>query len=126
MACHLGFLDAWETRYGSACSDRRDSLFGIGGNCYSCEQQTPIYTELDTPGSLSQRAKSYLTSDPALVVLYKQLRDMTLQTLKGASMVSPRAEWEFIIQCARLYDRMGCDLLALDLGKTDLFTLAPT
>ena len=51
------------------------------------------------------------------MVLYKQLRDKTLQTLKGASKISPRAEWEFVIQNARLYDRMGCDLLALDLGK---------
>ena len=50
-------------------------------------------------------------------MLYKQLRAKTLQTLKGASKISPRAEWEFVIQNARLYDRMGCDLLALDLGK---------
>lgn len=64
------------------------------------------------------QAKSYLASDPALVVLYKQLRDKTLQTLKGASKISPRAEWEFVTQNARLYDRMGCDLLALDLGIT--------
>ena len=55
------------------------------------------------------------------MVLYKQLRDKTLQTLKGASKISPRTEWEFVIQNARLYDRMGCDLLALDLG---MFTLA--
>lgn len=62
------------------------------------------------------QAKSYLANDPALVVLYKQLREKTLQTLKGASMIAPRAEWEFIMQNALLYDRMGCDLLALDLG----------
>ena len=71
---------------------------------------------LDTPETPTQEAKSYLTTDPALVVLYKQLRDKTLQTLKGASKISPRAEWQFVMQTARLYDRMGCDLLALDLG----------
>lgn len=38
-------------------------------------------------------------------------------------MISPQAEWDFIMQNARLYDRMGCDLLALDLGK--LCTLTP-
>ena len=64
------------------------------------------------------QSRSYLSSDPALVVLYKQLRDKTLQTLKGASKITPRAEWEFVIQNARLYDRMGCDLLALDLGTS--------
>ena len=60
---------------------------------------------------------SYLATDPALVVLYKQLRDKSLQTLKGATEITPRAEWDFVMQTARLYDRMGCDLLALDLGK---------
>ena len=50
-----------------------------------------------------------------MVVLYKTLREKTLQTLKGASKVPARAEWDFVIRNARLYDRMGCDLLALDL-----------
>jgi hypothetical protein len=42
---------------------------------------------------------------------------MTLLTLKGASKVRPREEWEFVIRNARLYDRMGCDFLALDLVR---------
>lgn len=57
-----------------------------------------------------------MANDPALIILYKQLREKTLQTLKGASKIPPRVEWEFVIQNARLYDRMGCDILALDLG----------
>ena len=74
------------------------------------------------------QSKSYLSTDPALIVLYKQLREKknsTFQkTLKGASSsssssmgISPRAEWEFVVQNARLYDRMGCDILALDLVR---------
>lgn len=51
------------------------------------------------------------------MVLYHQLRAKTLQTLKGASKVHPREEWEFVCRNARLYDRMGCDLLALDLVR---------
>ncbi|OJJ49980.1 hypothetical protein ASPZODRAFT_13084 [Penicilliopsis zonata CBS 506.65] len=70
-----------------------------------------------TPGMIRLQAKSYLSNDPALVVLYKQLRDKTLQTLKGASQVPALAEWTFILRNARLYDRMGCDLLALDLVR---------
>ncbi|KAF9886292.1 regulator of (H+)-ATPase in vacuolar membrane [Aspergillus nanangensis] len=70
-----------------------------------------------SPGMVSLQAKSYLSNDPALVVLYKQLREKTLQTLKGASQVSARSEWEFIVRNARLYGRMGCDLLALDLVR---------
>ena len=70
-----------------------------------------------SPGIIPLQAKSYLSNDPALVVLYKQLREKTLQTLKGASKVSAQAEWSFVIRNARLYDRMGCDLLALDLVR---------
>ena len=58
-----------------------------------------------------------MSNDPALVVLYKQLREKTLQTLKGASQIPALAEWSFILRNARLYDRMGCDLLALDLVR---------
>lgn len=50
-------------------------------------------------------------------MLYQQLREKTLQTLKGASKVPARDEWEFILRNARLYDRMGCDLLALNLVR---------
>ncbi|KAL4977321.1 RAVE protein 1 C terminal-domain-containing protein [Aspergillus desertorum] len=74
-------------------------------------------TSPETPGSIPLQAKSYLSNDPALVVLYRQLREMTLQTLKGASKVSAQAEWDFVLRNARLYDRMGCDLLALDLVR---------
>ncbi|KAI9842429.1 MAG: regulator of (H+)-ATPase in vacuolar membrane [Sclerophora amabilis] len=78
---------------------------------------SPIHTLLERPPSPGMQSKSYLANDPALVVLYKQLREKTLQTLKGASKVLPRAEWDFIMHNARLYDRMGCDVLALDLVR---------
>jgi hypothetical protein len=71
------------------------------------------------------QSKSYLSNDPALVVLYQQLREKTLQTLKGASQVRPVEEWEFLLRNARLYDRMGCDLLALDLIRRWEFLGAP-
>ncbi|CAG8239628.1 unnamed protein product [Penicillium salamii] len=70
-----------------------------------------------SPGHVKLQSKSYLSNDPALVVLYHQLRAKTLQTLKGASKVRPREEWEFVCRNARLYDRMGCDFLALDLVR---------
>jgi hypothetical protein len=69
------------------------------------------------------QAKSYLSNDPALVVLYRQLREKSVQTLKGALMINPREEWNFIMQNARLYSRMGCDLLALDLTRNWEFLL---
>lgn len=79
---------------------------------------SPVYTLLETPQSPDLQAKLFLTDDPALVVLYSQLRQKTLQTLRGASKVTPKVEWAFVLHNARLYDRMGCDLLALDLGTS--------
>ena len=77
-------------------------------------------------GKAKLQAKSYLSNDPALVVLYKQLRKKSLQTLKGASQVPAPAEWNFILRNARLYDRMGCDLLALDLVRHWEFLREPS
>lgn len=74
-------------------------------------------TPPNSAGEVKLQAKSYLSNDPALVVLYKQLRAKSLQTLKGASQVRAPAEWNFVLRSARLYDRMGCDLLALDLVR---------
>ncbi|UKZ92498.1 uncharacterized protein TrAFT101_007451 [Trichoderma asperellum] len=79
---------------------------------------TPIYTLLETPSSPDLKSRSFLADDPALVVLYSQLRQQTLQTLRGASKVSPKVEWEFVLHSAKLYDRMGCDLLGLSLVRT--------
>lgn len=76
-----------------------------------------LHTNAEGQEEVPLQAKSYLANDPALVVLYRQLREKTLQALKGASKIPARDEWEFVIRNARLYDRMGCDLLALDLVK---------
>lgn len=86
---------------------------------------TPLTHLLDTPETPSSAAKSYLSDDPALVVLYKQLREKSLQTLRGATMIGMREEWDFVLHTAGLYDRMGCDVLALDLVKTWEFLLPP-
>ncbi|KAI9736645.1 MAG: regulator of (H+)-ATPase in vacuolar membrane [Cirrosporium novae-zelandiae] len=86
---------------------------------------SPIHTLLETPESPGMHSKSYLGNDPALVILYKQLREKTVSTLKGASRVPRQAEWDFIIRNARLYDRMGCDILALDLVRNWEFLQQP-
>ncbi|KAJ8123384.1 hypothetical protein ONZ43_g656 [Nemania bipapillata] len=87
---------------------------------------TPVFTLLDTPASPDLKAKLFLTDDPALIVLYSQLRQKSLQTLRGASKVTPRIEWDFVIHNAGLYDRMGCDLLGLDLVRNWEFFRLPT
>ncbi|KHN99271.1 WD repeat protein [Metarhizium album ARSEF 1941] len=77
----------------------------------------PVFALLETPCSPDIKSRFFLTDDPALVVLYSQLRQQTLQTLRGASKVTPKVEWEFVLHSAKTYDRMGCDLLGLDLVR---------
>lgn len=86
---------------------------------------TPLSRLLSPPETPNFQSKSYLTDDPALVVLYKQLREKSLQTLRGATMIGMREEWEFVLHTANLYERMGCDVLALDLVKSWEFLLTP-
>ncbi|KAI5309462.1 regulator of (H+)-ATPase in vacuolar membrane [Ascosphaera atra] len=75
----------------------------------------------DTP----LHSKSYLSNDPALSIIYQQLREKTLQTIKGAEHVPGKQEWDFVLRNARLYARMGCDLLALDLVRQWTFIPPP-
>lgn len=86
---------------------------------------TPLSRLLSPPETPNFSSKSYLTDDPALVVLYKQLREKSLQTLRGATMIGMREEWDFVLHTAALYERMGCDVLALDLVRCWEFLLPP-
>ncbi|KII93785.1 hypothetical protein PLICRDRAFT_101217 [Plicaturopsis crispa FD-325 SS-3] len=56
--------------------------------------------------------------DPSLALLFSQLRSKTLQTAKGTSEISGRAEFNFVLQMARVFCRMGCHVLALDLVRS--------
>ncbi|KZT72790.1 hypothetical protein DAEQUDRAFT_704451 [Daedalea quercina L-15889] len=56
--------------------------------------------------------------DPSLALLFSQLKSRTLQTAKGTSEISGRTEFNFVLQIARVFSRMGCHVLALDLVRT--------
>ncbi|KAG2023063.1 WD repeat-containing protein [Coprinopsis cinerea AmutBmut pab1-1] len=56
--------------------------------------------------------------DPSLALMFSQLRDKTLQTVKGSSEISGRSEFNFVLQMARVFCRMGCHALALDLVRS--------
>ncbi|GBE78251.1 hypothetical protein SCP_0111340 [Sparassis crispa] len=56
--------------------------------------------------------------DPSLALLFSQLKFKTLQTAKGTSEISGRTEFNFVLQIARVFCRMGCHVLALDLVRT--------
>ncbi|KAF9056524.1 RAVE protein 1 C terminal-domain-containing protein [Panaeolus papilionaceus] len=56
--------------------------------------------------------------DPSLALLFSQLRTKTLQAAKGTSEISGRSETNFVLQMARVFCRMGCHALALDLVRS--------
>ncbi|GAB7337820.1 hypothetical protein MBLNU457_4224t3 [Dothideomycetes sp. NU457] len=88
---------------------------------------SPLHNVITLPGvePESLQAKSFLNDDPALVILYRQLREKSLQTLKGALMVTGTEEWNFVTKTASLLRRMGCDILALDLVRNWEFLQPP-
>lgn len=51
--------------------------------------------------------------DPSLALLFAQLKSKSLQTVKGVSEISGRTEFNFVLQMARVFCRMGCHPLAL-------------
>lgn len=117
MAGLLGILEAQSQGHGRSRVDCEWSPYPPTAQDTADGAKTPVYTLLETPLVPDMDSQLFLTDDPALVVLYAQLREKTLQTLRGASKITPRVEWEFVLHSAKLYDRMGCDLLGLDLGK---------
>ncbi|KAM3160204.1 Regulator of (H+)-ATPase in vacuolar membrane [Lachancea thermotolerans] len=59
--------------------------------------------------------KSFLVEDPALLMLYRQVRRMG-RTLYAASLeVDTELEYKTVLRVAAIYTRMGCDFLALSL-----------
>jgi len=56
--------------------------------------------------------------DPSLALLFSQLKSKTLQTATGTSEISGRTEFNFVLQIARVFTRMGCHALALDLVRS--------
>jgi len=45
--------------------------------------------------------------DPSLALLFSRLKTMSLQTIKGTSMIPGQQEFDFVLQIARVFCRMG-------------------
>jgi len=45
--------------------------------------------------------------DPSLALLFSRLKSMSLQTIKGTSMIPGQQEFDFVLQMARVFCRMG-------------------
>ncbi|KAI0036631.1 WD repeat-containing protein [Vararia minispora EC-137] len=56
--------------------------------------------------------------DPSLALLFSQLKAKTLQAAKGTSEIAGSVEFDFVLQIARVFVRMGCHILAVDLLRS--------
>lgn len=72
--------------------------------------QTPLV-------ELAQIAEVQVTSighphydDPSLALLFMQLKSKSLQTVKGLVEISGKTEFNFVLQMARVFARMGAFL----------------
>ncbi|KAK9486025.1 RAVE protein 1 C terminal-domain-containing protein [Lipomyces starkeyi] len=62
-------------------------------------------------------SKMFFVEDPVLVVLYQQIRESLKKDIHESIGITAAVETQFVLHIAKLYDRMGCDILALDLTK---------
>ena len=69
--------------------------------------QTPLRDIAPEFGLAVDDIKEPLYDDPSLALIYAQLRDKTLQTVKGSIEISGRFEFNFVLQMARVFCRMG-------------------
>ncbi|WWC85740.1 uncharacterized protein L201_000606 [Kwoniella dendrophila CBS 6074] len=56
--------------------------------------------------------------DPSLLLMFRHLKSKSLQTAKGTSEISNKLEYDFVLHNARVFFRMGCHNLALDLLRS--------
>ncbi|EIW86859.1 hypothetical protein CONPUDRAFT_46132 [Coniophora puteana RWD-64-598 SS2] len=79
---------------------------------------TPLRDLVTSLSITIEEVKESSYDDPSLALLFSQLRDKTLQAAKGTSEISGRAEFNFVLQMARVFRRMGCHALALDIVQS--------
>ena len=56
--------------------------------------------------------------DPSLLLLFQHLKSKSLQTAKGTNDIPEKVEFDFVLHNARVFFRMGCHSLALDLLRS--------
>lgn len=81
-------------------------------------------SDIQGVSSGTKHAKHWCNNEPALIVEYVFLRDELVKKNQWQNVISLKEEWDFVLQCAREYVRMGCDYLALSLLRTWRFVAA--
>lgn len=116
MAGYMGISQIGSQGHGSTCSPGQSCYGAILFTSYLLSPQGPPGDSIEGTQSPGQHAKHYLACDPALADWYRQLRTELLRSHKIVMEIPKLAEWDLVMHSARLYNRMGCQVLALDLG----------
>jgi len=69
--------------------------------------QTPLPDIAAVFGILVEEIGEPHYDDPSLALLFSQLRSKTLQAVQGSCEISGRLEFNFVLQMARVFCRMG-------------------
>jgi hypothetical protein len=120
MACKLGLLDVASERFSRKDLAGKSNLSNFASTHSKCHSklQTPLQ---DIATSLDIRVTDIGEphyDDPSLALLFSQLKSKTLQAAKGTSEISGRAEFNFVLQMARVFCRMGMVAFPFDLFAT--------
>ncbi|EGV63156.1 regulator of (H+)-ATPase in vacuolar membrane [Yamadazyma tenuis] len=72
-------------------------------------------SDLNCPNNytLNSESNKFLNEDPASILLYTSLKSKSLNYQQGSMLITPKEESEFILKICSIYDKMGCDYLAL-------------
>ncbi|QNP96170.1 YALIA101S04e07778g1_1 [Yarrowia lipolytica] len=62
-------------------------------------------------------SRSFLSNDPALLILYQFLRDSKFKVVSSNNGVTSATELQSVFTTAKLYSRMGCEVIALNLVR---------
>lgn len=62
---------------------------------------------LEKEGFLIPETAESNYDDPSLALLFSRLKSVSLQTVKGSNMIPGQQEFEFVLQIARVFCRMG-------------------
>ncbi|RXW19520.1 hypothetical protein EST38_g6323 [Candolleomyces aberdarensis] len=87
---------------------------------------TPLQDVASAFNVIVEEIREPFYDDPSTALLFSQLRSKTLQAAKGTSEISGRSEFKFILQIAKVFCRMGCHALALDLVQSWSFARPST
>lgn len=103
----MGILVASPARFKCAGPCGKPLFILIESSLSDCYIKTPLQNLAGVLDVIVKDIGEPHYDDPSLALLFSQLRSKTLQAVKGNSEISGRLEFNFVLQIARVFCRMG-------------------